>query len=259
MKISQNGRNYRPFINDSELEVKLLKPQIISKLVELGSQDIGFCGLDWIIEQDAKVEELLDLELDKVRIVSAVPVGYDFSKLIKRKIRVASEYERIVKKYLEQKGINYEYIKTYGATECYPPEDADMIVDNVSTGNTLKDNNLKIVETVMSSSTRFIANIDAMKDNWKQKKINNIMMLIKSVLEARKRVLIEMNISEAKLKELLETLPCMKSPTVSKLYGGRGYAVKIAVKRDEVKELIPELLQEGATDILEYKLEKVVK
>jgi len=259
LELSQNGRNYRPFINDAELEVKILKPQVISKLVENGSQDIGFCGYDWIIEQNARVKELLDTQMDKVKIISAIPKEYNFDKLIKRKIRIASEYETIAKKYLEEKQINYEFIKTYGATEVYPPEDADMIIDNTSTGKTIKDNNLKIIQTLMYSSTRFIANIDALKNKWKMQKINNILMLIKSVLEARSRVLIEMNIAQNKLLEIIPYLPCMKSPTISKLYGESGYAVKIAVKRQEVNKLIPILKAKGATDILEYKLEKVVE
>jgi len=258
INLSTNGRNYKPKASDSEIEIKLLKPQNIPKLVEMGSQDIGFTGFDWVIEQRADVEELLDVGFNPVKIIAAVPkeVG---KTILKSKVRVVSEYENISRTFLEKQGIDYTFIRAYGATEVFPPEDADMIIDNTSTGTTLEDNGLKIIENIMCSSTRMIANKEAMEEKWKVKKINQILMLIKSVLSARKKVLLEMNVSSDKMDSLIPILPCMRSPTISKLYNEEGYAVKIAVDNEDVKELLPILKEEGATDILVYKIEKVVR
>jgi len=254
--IAKNGRNYRPYIDDLEIEIKLLKPQNIPKLVELGSQDIAFTGYDWVVEENADVEELMDLKFNPVKLVAAVSSGLDINAL--SVVRAASEYESIAKRYLEEKGLNYVFIKSFGATESFIPEDADMIIDNASTGKTLEDNGLVIYDEVMTSSTRLIANKDAFLDIWKKKKIENLMLILKSVLEARKRLFIEMNVSKENLDPLIDVLPCMKSPTIAKLYADGGYAVKIAVEKNQVNELIPFLKEKGATDILVFELKKVV-
>ena len=256
--ITGNGRSYRPKINDNNIKIKILKARNIPKLVELGSQDIAFTGNDWVVEQSADVQELIDLKFDPVKIVAAIPKKYSLNSLKKKKVVVASEYEALATKFLEKNGFDYVYLRTFGATEVFPPDDADMIVDNTSTGTTLKQNGLDIVETLLESSTRMIANKQAMQDEWKRKKIECIVMLLKSVLEGRKRVYLEMNISDEKLNDLVEILPCMKSPTISKLYRGGGFAVKVAVEKAKVAELIPVLKEKGATDILEFKLSKVV-
>ncbi|MBT3721262.1 ATP phosphoribosyltransferase [archaeon] len=258
IKISTNGRNYRPNVNDPEIQLKILKPQNIPKLVELGSQDVAFTGYDWVLEQNADVEELMDLSFNPVKIVAAIPKQLKIDKTSKSSIRVVSEYEKISRDYLDKKGFNYVFIKSFGATESFIPEDADMIIDNTSTGRTLKENNLVIYDDVLKSSTRLIANKDAINDPWKKKKIENLITLFQSVLEARNRVLIEMNVSEDKLDTLIPKLPCMKSPTISKLYGEQGYAIKIAVTKDKIPNLIPLLKKEGATDILVFDLKKVI-
>jgi len=256
--IKGNKRSYRPSINDNEIIVKVLKARNIPKLVELGSQDIAFTGKDWVLEQKADVKELLDIRTDPVKIIAAIPKKYNLNELKKRKIVVASEYEKITKDFLEKQGFEFVYVRTYGATEVFPPDDADMIVDNTSTGTTLKQNNLEIVETLLNSSTRLIANKNSLENKWKRRKIKCIVMLLKSVLEARKRVFLEMNVPKNKLQDLIEILPCMKSPTISELYGAEGFAIKVAVKKEEVPKLIPLLKEKGATDILEFKLIKVV-
>jgi ATP phosphoribosyltransferase len=257
--ISGNGRSYRPKINDNNIKIKILKARNIPRLVELGSQDIAFTGNDWVVEQSADVLELIDLKFDPVKIVAAIPKKYSFDELKKKKkVVVASEYENLTKKFLEKNGFDYVYLRTFGATEVFPPDDADMIVDNTSTGTTLKQNGLEIVDTLLESSTRMIANKQAMQDEWKRKKIDCIVMLLKSVLEGKKRVYLEMNVSEDNLNDLVKILPCMKSPTISKLYGADGFAVKVAVEKNKVAELIPILKEKGATDILEFKLSKVV-
>jgi ATP phosphoribosyltransferase len=251
-----DSRNYRPLVSNKEIDIKIMKPQNIPKLVEMGARDIGFTGYDWILEEKADVIEVMDLGFDKVRIVSAIPSEYSAGDLQKRKIIVASEYENISKEFLKKKKYNFEFLRTYGATEVFPPDDADMVIDNTSTGTTLEEHNLKIVDTVMESSTRFIANKKAMKN--KGKEINKLRMLFKAVLDARNKVLLEMNVPKNKLEELVKFLPCMRSPTVAPLYKEEGYAVKIAVDKSAVLDLIPKLKKYGARDILEYEISKVV-
>ncbi|MFO7711410.1 MAG: ATP phosphoribosyltransferase [Candidatus Woesearchaeota archaeon] len=258
LKIQKKDRNYRLTSNDPDLDIKMFKTQNIPKLVELGSQDIAFTGADWMIEQDADIEELLDLSFNPVRIVAAVAQETDKDSLKRKTIRVASEYENITRNYLEEKGYKFVFIRSYGATEVFIPEDADMIIDNTSSGSTLKENNLKVIDTVIESSTRFIANRDSMRDLQKKRKINNLLMLMRSAMEARKRVLLEMNVSSEKLDSLLPILPCMKSPTVSKLFSEEGYAVKIAIEKDRIPRLIPLLKEKGASDILVFNLQNVI-
>ncbi len=256
--ISPNGRNYRPYIDDPEIEVKMLKPQNIPKLVELGSQDIAFTGHDWVVEEKADVVELIDLGFNPVTLVAAIPEELDLEKLSKKKIRLVSQYENISQNYLKELGADYIFIKSYGATEVFLPEDADMMVDNTETGRTIRENNLKVVKELLKSSTRIIANKKSLEDPFKKKKINDMLTVIKSVLDAENRVVIEMNVPSKLVNEIIPTLPSMKAPTVSKLDGDAGYAVKIAVMRKEVRELIPRLKEKGVTDVLVFNLEKVI-
>ncbi len=256
--ISHDQRAYRPVVSDPEIEIKIMKPQNIPKLLELGRHDIGFTGLDWVYETGANVTELLDFEFDPVRIVAAIPEKMTAEKLRKNRIVVASEYEKIAKDFLDKEGFNYVYLRTYGATEVFPPDDADMIVDNTSTGRTLVEHDLKIIAEIMRSSTRFIADNNAMKDRWKRDKISEILMLFKSILDARGRVMLEMNVAPENLEEIIRVLPSMRAPTVSPLYQDKGFAVKSAVKKQEAAKLIPQLKKMGATDILEYEFKKVV-
>jgi len=256
--LETNDRLYIPHIGDSEIEAKIMKPQNIAQLIELGAHDIGFLGYDWIIESGSRVVEIMDLKLDPVKVVAAVPANLKKSDLRNRKIIVASEYESISRGFLQRENYNYMLIRTYGATEAFPPQDADMIIDNTATGQTLKDHNLKVIDKIMDSSTRFVANEDALKDNWKREKIEVLKMLFTAVLNARDRVMLEMNVPPDKLEEVVRILPCMRAPTVSTLYKDMGYAVKAAVKKKETVKLIPRLKKMGATDILEYEFKKVV-
>lgn len=258
IKVEANDRLYLPASNDPEIEIKIMKPQNIAQLIQLGSHDIGFTGFDWIAETSSQVEEIMDLEMDPVSIVAAVPEIYSVEELKQRKIIVASEYENISGEFLNVEGYDYFFIRTYGATEAFPPQDADMIIDNSSTGQTLREHQLKVVATLLRSSTRFIANREAMKDTWKQEKIGELVMLFGAVLNARSRVMLEMNVPPEKLEEVVSILPCMRAPTVSPLYQDLGFAVKVAVKREETRALIPRLKKLGATDILEYKFKKVM-
>lgn len=258
IKLAGNERNYRPACNDPELEIKMLKSQNIPPLLALGQHDIGFAGKDWIEEQSADVVSVLDLGFDPVRIVASIPEDWDWEEVKARKLIAVSEYSNISSRYLEKEGIDYTFIRAFGATEVFPPEDADLVIDNTSTGTTLKENRLKIVATLMESSTQFIANPRTLDDPAKRNKIEDMVLLFQSVLEGRKRVLLEMNVDEGRLEEVVNTLPSMKSPTISKLYRQDGFAVKAAILKSEVRDLLPRLRAAGASDILETPIRKVM-
>ncbi|CAM2069065.1 ATP phosphoribosyltransferase [Sulfidibacter corallicola] len=253
-----NERNYRPGCNDPQLEIKMLKSQNIPPLLALGQHDCGFAGADWIAEQRSEVEDLLDLGFDPVRIVASIPEDWDWDQVRARKIIAVSEYRQLCSSYLEKQGIDFTFVRAFGATEVFPPEDADLVVDNTSTGTTLKENRLKIVDTLLTSTTRFVADPRALDDPAKRDKIEHMVLVFRSVLEGRRRVLLEMNCEEDRLEELVAALPAMKSPTVSKLYRQSGFAVKAAVLKDQVRDLLPKLRKAGATDILETPVRKVI-
>ena len=252
-------RNYRPKSNIADLEIKLLKSQNIPPLVALGQHDCGFAGKDWVEEQGADVTEMLDLGFDPVRIVASIPEDWDWSEIRHKKGLIAvSEYRQLTTRWLQGQGVDFQFLRSYGATEVFPPEDADLVVDNTATGSTLVANRLQIVGVIMESSTCFIANNQALKDPLKKERIESMTLLFQSVLEGRNRVLLEMNCSEERLETIVGILPAMKSPTVSKLFRQSGYAVRAAVPRDQTKDLIPRLIKAGATDILEMPIRKVV-
>jgi ATP phosphoribosyltransferase len=257
--ISLADRTYRPILKADWLDAKIMKPQNVGSLLELGRHDAGFTGLDWLEENGADVEKVMDLGFDKVRIVAAVPANVDTDDLKKKNLTVATEYVNIAEKWLAAQDYNYRILRTHGATEVFPPDDADMIIDNTSSGQTLKDNGLKIIATLLESSTCFVASRSALANPEKRGRIQELAMLFKAVLDGRDKVLLEMNVAESLFDELVAAIPCMRSPTVSPLYGEKGgFAVRVAVKKDEVPELIPLLKRLGATDILEFDLRKVV-
>ncbi len=257
--VSLADRTYRPVIKADWLDAKLMKPQNVGALLDLGSHDAGFTGIDWIEESGVEVEEIMDLELDRVRIVAAVPSSFDDAALKTSKLTVATEYENIARRWLSAEGYDFRILRTHGATEVFPPDDADMIVDNTSSGQTLRDNGLKIVATLLESSTRFVASKAALANAEKRARIEELAMLFKAVLDGRERVMLEMNVAENLFEGLIEALPSMRSPTVAPLYGDNGgFAVKTAVKKSEVPDIIPRLKKLGATDIVEYDLRKVV-
>ena len=251
-------RTYRPLMNTDWLDAKVMKPQSVGELLELGSHDAGFTGIDWIKENSAGVEELIDLGFDKVRIVAAVPSALDEEALRSKTIVVATEYVNLAKAWLDAGGYRYRILRTYGATEVFPPDDADMIIDNTSSGQTLRDNGLKIIDTILRSSTRFVASPAALADRAKRERIEELVMLFRAVLDGRERVMLEMNIPKDHFDRIVKELPAMRSPTVAPLFGDDGYAVKIAVKKSEVPSLIPMLKKFGALDIVEYDLRKAV-
>jgi len=251
-------RTYRPSLGADWIDAKIMKPQNVGELLELGSHDAGFTGIDWIKESGADAAEVIDLGMDRVKIVAAVPQSVDLAALRSRKIVVATEYVNLAQRWLDASGCQYRILRTYGATEVFPPDDADMIIDNTSSGQTLRDNGLKIIDTLLESSTRFFASRAALADPEKRGRIEELAMLFHAALDGRDRVMLEMNIPQDRFDAVIKELPAMRSPTVAPLFGGSGYAVKIAVKKYEVPDIIPRLKKLGVLDIVEYDLRKVV-
>lgn len=257
-------RTYFPTTNQEDLFFQVVKPQITSALLASDKADVGFSGKDWVYENgvEDKIEEIMDLGFDPVRIVAAIPNTVDYDSLVKKPVTIATEYQNLSKKWVDDKKIDGTIFRTWGTSEGFVQDNensiAQILIDNTSTGSSLRANNLKIVDTLMTSSTRMYASKEAMKNPEKKQKILELKMLFESVLNARSRVMLEMNVSRENFENLIKSLPSMKSPTVSPLFGDDGFAVKIAVKKSEVPVLLPKLQKLGATDILEYELRKVM-
>ncbi len=257
-------RTYFPTTNQEDLFFQVVKPQITSALLASDKADVGFSGKDWVYENgvEDEIEEIMDLGFDPVRIVAAIPNTVDYDSLVKKPVTIATEYQNLSKKWVADKKIDGTIFRTWGTSEGFVQDNEDSIaqilIDNTSTGSSLRANNLKIVDTLMTSSTRMYASKKALENPEKKQKIMELKMLFESVLNARSRVMLEMNVSRENFENLIKSLPSMKSPTVSPLFGDDGYAVKIAVKKSEVPTLLPKLQKLGATDILEYALRKVM-
>jgi len=259
LRIRATEQEYRPACSDARFEVKLLKAANIPRLVEYGAHDVGITGRDWIEETGADVVELLDTGLLPVRLVVAAPRGLDpFADGITRPLIVASEYENLTARYMRTRQADFHYVRTYGATEVFPPEDADLIVDNTATGATLRANGLEIVDEILASSSRLIANRATLADPRRRETIDELVLLVSSVLEGRRRVLLDMNVSAERLEAVVKLLPAMKSPTIQPLHGQGGFAVRVAVLRDEVHRILPAIRRAGATDILQSTIQKVI-
>ena len=259
IRVTPTARGYRPAVSLSDCEAKILKHQNIVEMLELGSRDVGFAGADWVQELDADVVELLDTGLDPVSVVAAAPTGlFDRLDDVGRPLVVASEYETLTRAWITRRDLDAEFVRSFGATEVFPPEDADVIVDNTATGSTLRANDLEIVDTVITSSTRLYASHQAMEHDVKRERIEDLSLLLRSVLDARKRVMIEVNAPEGRLNEVVSLLPCMREATVSPLFGNSGYAVKAAVLRDELQEIIPAVKAAGGTDVVVTSIAQIV-
>jgi ATP phosphoribosyltransferase len=252
-------RGYRPTISLEGFEVKMLKPQNAVRMLHEGSRDIGFVGSDWVAELNANLVELLDTGLDPVRIVAAAPLSLlTDGKLPERSLIVASEYESLARRWMSERRVEGHFVRTYGATEVFPPEDADCIVDNTATGSTLRANGLSIVDELMRSSTRLYAHPRALDVPAKRAQIEHLALLLNSVLDARRRVMVEVNVSAERLSELIAVMPCMRQPTVARLHGDTGFAVKAAVPRGDLPALIRLLKAHGATDIVVSEIAQII-
>ena len=259
-----SSRAYKPYCDDNELEAWLIRAQEMSVYVEQGVFDMGITGKDWIEENDSNVVEVCELIYAKsymrpVRWVLAVPEKSNIQSVkdLEGK-RISTEVVNITKKYLEKNNVNAYVEFSWGATEVKPGILVDAIVEVTETGSSLKANNLRIADTIMESSTRLVANEEAYKDPWKKKKIENIALLLQSSINATARVGLKMNVSFENLDSLVSVLPAMKKPTISQLINGSGSAVEIIVEEKIVRDFIPLLIENGATDIIEYPLNKVI-
>ena len=262
--IQVSRRSYIPYVDDEELEIRLIRAQEVSRYVEHGYLDCGITGYDWVQENGSDVHEVGEFRFSKAtrepaRWVLAVP---EESKIKSVKDlegkRIATEVVNLTKKYLRKHGVKAEVEFSWGATEVKAHELVDAIVEITETGSTLRANKLRIVETLLTSTPRLIANHEAWKNPWKKKKIETLALLLKGALEAESKVGLKMNIAEANLPNLLQTLPALRNPTVSNLSLAGWVAVETIIDEHVVRELIPQLKAAGAEGIIEYPLNKVV-
>lgn len=259
IRVQPTARSYRPSVSLPLAEAKTMKPQNIVEMLALGRRDLGFAGADWVEEMDADLVELLDTGLDPVKVVAAAPEALlAGGALPARPLVVTSEYERLTKRWIAARGLEAEFARSYGATEVFPPEDADVIVDNTATGATLQANGLTIVDTLLESSTRLYASREALDDPGRRGRIDDITLLLRSVLEARRRVMLEVNAPADRLEAIVSLLPCMREATVSPLFGNAGFAVKAAVPRDQLARVIPAVKAAGGSDLVVTALNQIV-
>ena len=262
--ISGASRSYKPSVDDPEMTIRLLRAQGISRYVQHGFLDCGLTGKDWIANNGSDVAVLAEMTFSKVsnkptRWVIAVPEDSNIKtvKDLQGKV-IATEAVEMTKSFLAKHGVTAEVEFSWGATEVKVPDLVDAIVDVTETGSSLRANKLRILETIMESSPHFIANHDALKDDWKKTKIEKLVLLLQGAYAARDKVGLKMNLPEGKLVDLLKTLPALRNPTVAHLAGSEWVAVETIIDESVVREIIPQLKALGAEGIIEYPLNKVV-
>ncbi len=267
LEVKKSARQYNPVISDPRVgKVKILRPQEIPGYVQDGYFDLGISGHDWVTESGADVVEVAELPYAKtgtgfVSMVLAVPQDSPISnaKEIAPGSRITTEFPRVTKAFFEDLGIPVEVHFSYGATEAKVPEMMDALVDLTETGSTLRRNGLKIVDTVLTSTTRLLASHEAWNDPEKRRQIEEIRTLLLGVIEARGKVLLNMNVAHDKLDSVIAQLPAMKRPTVAKLHGSEDYEISTVAEKNTVNVLIPALKAAGAEDILEMPISKIVR
>lgn len=258
--------DYKASVDDPRIEsVRILRPQEIGRYVAEGLFDLGITGRDWIEETAAEVVSLGELHYSKatarpVSIVLAVADDDPATSAadLRDGVRVATEYPELTRRFLEKQGIAADIRLSYGATEAKVPEIVDAVVELTETGRALKAAGLRIIETILVSHTELIANPTAWQDPDKRHAMTQIHTLLQGTLEARGRVLVKLNVGAAELSGVIEILPSLRSPTVSKLFGADAYAVETVVPKDRINTLIPALKDHGATDIIELPISKIV-
>ncbi len=263
-KITTSSRSYKPSIDDVELDGRFIRAQEVSRYVEHGFFDCGLTGFDWIQENESDVVEVCDLVYSrastlKSRWVLCVPEASDITtpEQLAGK-RVATELVGTVKRYFEKKGIAAEIEFSWGATEVKVPDLVDAIVDITETGSSLRANKLRIVDTLLETNTKFIANKNSWADPAKRKKIETIALLLRGALEAESKVGLKMNLPRASLEAVVKALPALRNPTISQLSNPDWVALETIIDESVVREIIPQLKALGAEGIVEYPLNKVV-
>ncbi len=259
ISIQQSERGYRPTISLPNYDAKILNPRNVISMLNAGARDLGFAGADWIAETKSNLPELLDTGLNPVRLVVAAPseILVD-GQLPKRHLVIASEYPELTRRWISQQGLDAEVLTTYGATEVFPPEDADCIVDNTATGSTLRANGLRIIDDIMHSTTRIYASHSAVTNDEIKPQLDVLIMLLQSVLKARERVMMDLNVSEENLANVVQQLPSMHTPTISPLSDRGWVAVRAAVPRKQLAEMIPRLKAMGACDLVITAAEQLI-
>ena len=262
--ISVSSRSYIPSVDDLEIEARLLRAQEISRYVELGLLDAGITGFDWITENGSDVTEVAELIYAKqgmrpVKWVLAVPNNSPIQSVkdLEGK-RIATEAVGIAKRYLHKNGVNATVEFSWGATEAKVPDLVDAIIELTETGSSLRAANLRIVEVILESTTRLIANKKAYEDPWKKAKMEQIAMLLKGAIDAESKVLLKMNARKGDVAAISKILPSLHAPTVSPLNDGTWVAIESVVSENIVREIIPQLKKNGAEGIIELPLNKII-
>ena len=266
LEVKRTEREYNARIDDPRIgKVKILRPQEIPGYVAKGYFDLGISGTDWIMESGAVVAHVADLNYGKqgpgmVKLVVAVPESQDMSSArdIKPGSRISTEYPQLTQAFFLNLGIPVDIQFSFGATEAKVPELTDVVVDLTETGSTLKKNGLKIIDVMLQSTSELIANKKSWADTQKHEDIIAVETLLSAVIRAREKVLLKMNVPESSMNSVMEMLPSLKNPTISKLYNTEYYAVETVVDRSGVNLLIPKLKKSGAEDILELAISKIV-
>lgn len=262
--VTVSSRSYEPYVDDPELAIRLIRAQEISRYVELGYLDAGITGHDWIMENQSQVHEVGEFLFSKVsrqptRWVLAVPEESAIRSVKDLEgRRIATEVTGLTRRWLKKHGVRAEVEFSWGATEVKARELVDAIVEVTETGSSLRANKLRIVETLLESTPRLIANRDAWRDPWKRHKIETLALLLRGAIEAEAKVGLKLNIRERDLPNLLQSLPALRTPTVSGLSQAGWVAVETIINEAVVREIIPQLKAAGAEGIIEYPLNKVV-
>lgn len=262
--IRTSSRSYFPTVDDPEIDCMLIRAQEMARYVEDGVLDAGLTGRDWVEETGATVETICDLiyskqSFSKVRWVLAVPESSPFKSAqdLEGKI-IATELVETTKRYLGRQGVTAKVEFSWGATEVKPPVLADAIVEVTETGASLRASNLRIIETVLESNTQLIGNIDAMRDEWKRRKLADIRMLLEGAINALGKVGLMLNVLRSDLPAVLGILPALKKPTISQLSDDEWLAINTVLEESTVRHIIPRLKEAGAQGIVEYPLNKII-
>lgn len=262
--IKIKSRSYFPSIDDDEIECMLIRAQEIARYVDDGILDAGLTGKDWVLENRADVVEVADLIYSKqsarpVRWVLAVPNDSSIKSVkdLQGK-RIATEVVNMTVDYLKKHGVTAQVEFSWGATEVKPPKLADAIVEITETGSSLRANNLKIIDTLMESTTKFIMNKDAHGDDWKKDKVDRLVLMLRSAMAANGKVGLMMNVPKSKLSAVMEILPKDKKPTIAELSDKDWVDLSVIMEEKMVRDIAPDLKRVGAEDIVEYPLNKII-